>query len=107
MARNIGSSVLRRGYVRVDQPAGGAASSAITVTGTVVPNGAAVETAWGAHPVDPPASGWGAATNVAATGGAGWTRSTTRPAAPGTHYLHARLVTNQRVRVVSAPVVVT
>lgn len=106
MAFRGGRNILQRGDVRVTTPAGGAASSAVTVAGEVVPNGSAVETAWGTHPVDPPASGWGAATNDAALGGS-WSRSTTRPATPGTYFLHARLVTRPAVRVASSAVVVT
>jgi hypothetical protein len=98
-----GRSVLRRGYPQVDTPTGGAASSAITVTGTIVPNGTVVETAWGPHPVNPPATGWGAAT----TTGGNWSRVTTRPTPGGTYYLHVRIVTNPRVDVASPPVVVT
>jgi hypothetical protein len=102
-ARNI----LRRAYVGINQPAGGAVSSAITVTGTVVPNGTTVETAWGTHPVNQPTTGWGAATAVAGTGGGGWTRTTTRPASPGTYYLHVRPVAAPRSSAASAAVIVT
>lgn len=102
----VGPNIMRRGAVRVNNPAGGAAASAVTLTGTVDPGGMAVETAWGPHPVNPPAAGWGAATLVAATGSTGWTRTTTRPAA-GTWYLHARIVTRPAVRVASSPMVAT
>lgn len=101
-----GRNIARRGVVRVTTPAGGAASSAVTLTGEVTPGGSAVETAWGTHPVDPPTTGWGAATNDAGLG-ASWSRSTTRPTPAGTYYLHARLVARPAVRVVSAAVVVT
>lgn len=101
---DVGRSRLRRAIIRINQPAGGAAASAITVTGTVIPNGVIVETAWGAHPVNQPASGWGAATAVPATNG--WTRTTTRPAA-GTWFLHVRSVTSPSAGSVSSAVVVT
>lgn len=88
MARNIGQNILRKGSVIVDTPAGGAAASAVTVTGQVMPGGAVVETAWGASQVNPPTTGWGAATNGAGLATT-WSRSTTRPAA-GTWFLWAR-----------------
>lgn len=101
---NIGKSLVRKAAITVDQPTGGAAGSAITVTGLVSPRGFTVETAWGAHPVNPPASGWGAATTNAATGA--WSRSTTRPAA-GTWFLHARLQRWPQTDVAANSIVVT
>jgi hypothetical protein len=88
MARNIGQNIRRHGSVVVNTPAGGAAASAVTVTGDVSPAGSVVETAWGQSQVNAPTTGWGAAT-VGAGLGATWSRSTTRPAA-GTWFLWAR-----------------
>lgn len=101
-----GRNPSRRGVVRVTTPAGGAVNSAVVLAGEVEPGGSPVETAWGPHPVDPPATGWGAAT-IGAGLGAAWTRSTTRPAVAGTYFLHVRLTNRPRVRVASAAVVVT
>ncbi|HEV7457325.1 MAG TPA: hypothetical protein VGN96_11180 [Roseococcus sp.] len=106
MSQNIGRSILRRGRVTPNTPAGGAAASAVTVTGIVSPAGARVETAWGLTNTTPPDTGWGAATNgggLAET----WTRNTTRPAA-GTWWLWARRTDWPRtVGVAVAPTVVT
>ena len=101
-----GPNSMRMGTVRVDQPTGGVAASAITVTGTVRPAGMTVETAWGANPQQPPLTGWGAATAVSGTMGGSWTRTTVRPAA-GTWFLHARIVQRPRVDIASASIVVT
>lgn len=101
-----GSNILRRGFIGVNTPAGGAINSAVTVTGTVVPNGSVVETAWGLDPVNPPTTGWGAAVTSATDPGS-WSRSTTRPAGAGTYFLHVRMATRPRVDVASAAVVVT
>lgn len=101
-----GPNFMRNGAVLVFQPAGGAAASAITITGTVWPNGHVVETAWGANSNTAPETGWGVATAVGGSGGGRWTRTTTRPAA-GTWYLHARQVLRPAVRTFSAAVIVT
>ena len=90
MARNIGRNIRRRGTVSPATPAGGAINSAVTVTGDVWPAGDVVETAWGTTNVNPPATGWGAAT-VGGGLGATFSRSTTRPASAGTYWLWARL----------------
>lgn len=106
MAFRGGANILRRGALTVATPAGGAVNSAVTVTGTVVPNGAVVETAWHTDQLNPPSSGWGAATTSTADPGS-WSRSTTRPAAAATYFLHVRLQNRPRVNVASAAVVVT
>lgn len=102
----VGRRPGRRGYLTPAQPTDGAASSAITVTGTVAPMGAGVETAWGpvGGDVTPPATGWGAATSDAF---GGWSRVTTRPAVAGSYRLFARLTLAPQTTVHSAPVTVT
>jgi hypothetical protein len=106
MTRNIGQNILRRGRVEVNTPAGGAAASAVTVTGSISPGGALVETAWGASQENPPVTGWGAATNGAGLATT-WSRVTTRPAA-GTWWLWARRRDWPRTAgVAQAPTVVT
>lgn len=97
------NQLLRKEFVKVNNPATGAASSAVTVTGTIVPNGRAVEVAWGTHPVNPPTAGWTGAT----TSGGNWSLGTTRPTPAGTYYLHARSQRYKANRVASSPVVVT
>lgn len=92
---------LRRHILTVNTPAGGAAASAVTITGTIRPVGSPVEVAFGPHPVNVPAAGWTAATTVAG----GWSLATTRPAA-GTWYVHARSARYPRCDVHSAAVVV-
>ena len=87
--RNIGQNIRRRGSVSPATPAGGAASSAVTVTGDVSPGGAVVETAWSLSPDTPPTTGWGVAT-VGAGLGATFSRATTRPTPAGTYWLWAR-----------------
>ena len=106
MARNIGRNILSRGQVWVTTPAGGAANSAVTVSGDVMPNGAVVETAWGTSQVNPPTTGWGAATVGAGLGGT-FSRSTTRPASAGTYFLWARRQDWPRTVAVSNAVTVT
>lgn len=106
MARNIGRNILNRGHLWVTTPANGAINSAVTVSGDVTPNGAVVETAWGTSQVNPPTTGWGAATVGAGLGGT-FSRSTTRPASAGTYFLWARLQNRPLTVGVSNAVTVT
>lgn len=106
MARNIGRNILNRGHLWVTTPAGGAINSAVTVSGDVIPNGSVVETAWGTSQVNPPTTGWGAATVGAGLGGT-FSRSTTRPGTAGTYFLWARLQNRPRTVGVSNAVAVT
>ena len=98
-----GRPINRRRYIHPDKPAGGAAASAVTVTGTIQPNGALVEVAWGANGYDQPTSGWVAATSDAL---GGWSCTTVRPAA-GTWVLWARSPSHPRCGEAVGPVVVT
>lgn len=101
----VGRPITRRAYIAVNQPAGGAASSAITVSGTIVPNGSAVEFAWGVGGHTPPSTGWTAATT--SDGAGNWSSTTTRPASAGTYHLWARPAIFPRSAKPSGPVVIT
>lgn len=100
----VGRTITRRAYVTVNQPTGGAAASAITIGGTIAPNGMAVEYAWGSGSHTPPETGWTAATT--SDGAGNWSSSTTRPAA-GTRFLWARSALYPRSAKPSGPVVIT
>ncbi len=100
-----GRPITRRAFPVVSQPAGGAASSALTVSGTIVPAGSAVEFAWGTGGHTPPATGWTAATTSDAAGN--WSAASTRPASAGTYHLWARSKLFPRSAKPSGAVVVT
>lgn len=74
------------GAVHPNKPAAGTAGAAVTVTGTMYPNGGLADVAWGANPIDMPTTGWVAATSDVY---GGWSCVTTYPVA-GTWYLWAR-----------------
>lgn len=92
------------GVVHPNRPAGGVNGAAVTVTGTTYPNGGLVDVAWGTSSIDPPTTGWAAATSDVY---GGFSLVTTYPGAAGTYYLWARRNHYQRVLEQVGPVVVT
>jgi hypothetical protein len=97
-----GRPITRRRYVHPNLPAGGVHAAAVTVTGTIVPNGSAVEIGWGANAYDAPSTWVAAVSDVYG----GWSCVTVYPAA-GTWYLWARSTTHPRNDEAVGTVVVT
>lgn len=100
-----GKPITRKGgAVHPARPAGGVAAAAVTLTGTCNKGGAPCEFAWGVSPIDPPLTGWLAATTSTPEGNCSVV--TVYPAA-GAKYVWMRRTDFPRVGEAIGPVTVT